>query len=53
VGGGEGVEGGGGDGSQYDFGSLDVDVGSLVGVNASQPSEIVSTSEPAEMEMLM
>jgi len=52
VGGGEGVEGAGGDGSQYGFGSLDVNVGSLVGMNASQqPSEIISTSEPAEMEM--
>ena len=53
MGGAEGGEGLGGDGSQYGFGSLDVDVGSLVGMNASQPSEIISTSEPAEMEMLM
>jgi len=52
VGGGEVVEGGGGHGSQYGFGSLDVNVGSLVGISASQPSEIISTSEPAEMEML-
>ena len=51
MGGGEGVEGCGGDGSQG-FGSLDVNVGSLVGMRTSQPSEIVSTSEPAEMEML-
>ena len=48
LGGGEGVEG---FGSQHGPGSLDVDVGSLVGVSASQPSEIVSTSEPAEMEI--
>lgn len=51
MGGGEGVEGLGGDGSQYGFGSLDVNVGSLVGMRTSQLSEIVSTSEPAEMEM--
>ena len=51
VGGGEGVEGWGGEGSQYGFGSLDVNVGSLVGISASQPSEIISTSEPAEKEM--
>jgi hypothetical protein len=50
---GEGAERRGGDGSQYGFGSLDVDVGSLVGMSASQPSEVVSTSEPAEMEMLL
>ncbi|KAF9647438.1 hypothetical protein BDM02DRAFT_3187960 [Thelephora ganbajun] len=53
MGGGEGVEGLGGDGSQYGSGSLDVGVGSMVGISASQPSEIVSTSEPAEMEMLL
>lgn len=53
AGGGEGVEGWGGDGSQYGLGSLEVDVGSLVGISASQPSEIISTSEPAEMEMLL
>lgn len=53
AGGGEGVEGCGGDGSQHGFGSLDVNVGSLVGVSASQPSEVASTSEPAEMEMLL
>ena len=53
MGGGEGVEGWGGGAPQHRFGSLDVDVGSLVGMSAtSQPSEIVSTSEPAEMEML-
>ena len=53
AGGGEGVEGWGGGAPQHRFKSLDVDVGSLVGVSAaSQPSEIVSTSEPAEMEML-
>ena len=53
VGGGEGAEGCGGEGSQYGFGSLDVDVGSMVGMSTSQPSEIISTSEPAEMEMLL
>jgi len=47
MGGGEGVEGCGGEGSQQGFGSLDVEVG------ATQPSETVSTSEPAEMEMLL
>jgi len=53
MGGGEGVEGFGGGAPQHRFGSLDVDVGSLLGMSAaSQPSEIVSTSEPAEMEML-
>ena len=53
MGGGEGAEGWGGGGPQRRFGSLDVDVGSLIGMSAaSQPSEIVSTSEPAEMEML-
>ena len=53
MGGGEGVEGWGGGAPQRRFGSLDVDVGSLIGMSAaSQPSEIVSTSEPAEMEML-
>ena len=52
MGGDEGAEGCGGEGSQYGFGSLDVDVGSMVGMSTSQPSEIVSTSEPAEMEML-
>jgi hypothetical protein len=50
---GEGAEGRGGGGSQCGVGSLDVDVGSLVGTNASQPSETVSTSEPAEMELLL
>jgi len=52
---GEGGEefGGGGDETQRDFGSLDVNVGSMVGMSASQPSEVVSTSEPAEMEMLL
>jgi hypothetical protein len=49
-----GVEGsGGGDESPHVFGSLDVDVGSMVGMSLSQPSEAVSTSEPAEMEMLL
>ena len=51
MGGSEGVERLGGDGSQRGPGSLDMDVGSLVGLSASQPSEIVSTSEPAEMEI--
>jgi len=50
MGGGEGVEGWGGSAPEPRFRSLDVDVGSLVGM--SQPSEAVSTSEPAEMEML-
>jgi len=44
---------GGGDESQQVFGSLDVDVGSMGGISTSQPSEVVSTSEPAEMEMLL
>jgi len=53
-GGGEGVEeSGGGDETHHGFGSLDVNVGSMVGISASQPSEVVSTSEPAEMEMLL
>ena len=55
TGGSEGVEasGFGGDETPQGFGSLDVDVGSTIGINASQPSEVVSTSEPAEMEMLL
>ena len=55
MGGGEGGVGasGGGDEPQQVFGSLEVDVGSMVGMSASQPSEVVSTSEPAEMEMLL
>ena len=55
MGGGEGVEEstGGVDESQHCFGSLDVGVGSMVGMSTSQPSEVVSTSEPAEMEMLL
>ena len=51
--GGEGVEGWGGDGSQCGSGPPDADVGSSVGINTSQPSETVSTSEPAEREMLL
>lgn len=52
--GGEGVEeSGGGDETQHGLGSLDVNVGGMVGMSASQPSEVVSTSEPAEMEMLL
>jgi len=47
MGGGEGVEGWSGDGVPRGPGSPDV--GNLVEIN--QPSEIVSTSEPAEMEM--
>lgn len=51
---GEGAgESGGGDETQHTFGSLDVDVGSMVAMSTSQPSEVVSTSEPAEMEMLL
>jgi len=49
MGGGEGVEGWSGDGPQRGSGSPDADVGGFVGI--SQPLEIVSTSEPAEMEM--
>ena len=45
----DGTEGSG-DESQPGFGSLDVDVGSM---SASQPSEVVSTSEPAEKEMCL
>lgn len=53
VGGGEGgiEEPTGGDESQLGFGSLDVDAGSIVRMSTSQLSEVVSTSEPAEMEM--
>jgi hypothetical protein len=54
MGGGEGIEASrGGDETQPGFGSLDVDVGSAIGMRTSQPSEVVSTSEPAEMEMLL
>lgn len=47
---------GGGDEAQRGFESLDVEAGSMVatiGMSASQPSEVVSTSESAEMEMLL
>ena len=55
TGGGEGVEasGLGGDETPQGFGSLDVDMGSTIGITTSQLSEVVSTSEPAEMEMLL
>ena len=53
MGGGELAVGGSGgvDESQLGPGSLDVNVGSLVRKSASQPSDIVPTSEPAEMEL--